>query len=91
MWTVAWDVWAIVKENIVSPDSGTAKGGWDDRKKSGFGESWGWKESESMINEEAEEKDVKEDTMGTMLRQMQIDPETLGWDEEEGEFADGRL
>lgn len=93
---VAWDVWAVVKENIVSAESGTSKGGWDDgeqNKKSGFGESWGWKESESVVPEgdEPEEKEVKEDTMGTMLRQMRIDPDTLGWDEEEGEFVDRRV
>lgn len=38
--------------------------------------------------EEAEEEDVPHATVGTMLIQLGIAPETLGWDEEEGTFVD---
>jgi hypothetical protein len=38
--------------------------------------------------EEADEEDVPHATVGTMLIQLGIAPETLGWDEEEGTFVD---
>ena len=37
--------------------------------------------------EECEEEDKKEDTLGTMLRQLGIAPETFGWNDDEGEFV----
>jgi hypothetical protein len=33
------------------------------------------------------EEEPREDSLGTMLRQLGIDPETLGWDEQEGTFV----
>jgi hypothetical protein len=41
------------------------------------------------IQEEAEEEEEerREGTLGTMLKQLGIDPETLGWNEEEGTFV----
>jgi len=38
--------------------------------------------------EEADEENVPHATVGTMLMQLGIAPETLGWDEEEGTFLD---
>ncbi len=38
--------------------------------------------------EEEEEPPVVHHTLGVMLRRMGIDPATLGWDEEEGDFVD---
>ncbi|KAF7981607.1 hypothetical protein HWV62_32672 [Athelia sp. TMB] len=38
--------------------------------------------------EEEQEEEIRQDTLGTMLRQLGIDPCTLGWNEEEGEFVD---
>ncbi|KIM45844.1 hypothetical protein M413DRAFT_23662 [Hebeloma cylindrosporum] len=38
--------------------------------------------------EEADEEDVPHATVGTMLIQLGIAPQTLGWDEEEGTFVD---
>ena len=38
--------------------------------------------------EEADKEDVPHATVGTMLIQLGIAPETLGWDEEEGTFVD---
>jgi hypothetical protein len=60
--------------------------------------NWGWSvpaygdvEVESEDSKDAilepEEDDKKQDTLGTMLRQLGIDPDTFGWDEEEGTFA----
>jgi len=37
--------------------------------------------------EEEEEEQRQQETLGTMLRQLGIDPETLGWSEEEGTFV----
>ena len=34
------------------------------------------------------ETEQKRDTLGTMLRQLGIAPETFGWDEDEGEFVE---
>lgn len=36
---------------------------------------------------EEEEEEKRQDTLGTMLRHLGIAPETLGWDEDEGEFV----
>uniref|UniRef100_A0A0W0FC78 Swi5-dependent recombination DNA repair protein 1 n=1 Tax=Moniliophthora roreri TaxID=221103 RepID=A0A0W0FC78_MONRR len=38
--------------------------------------------------DEDEEGEGKEDTIGTMLRQLGIDPQTFGWDDGEGTFLD---
>ena len=38
--------------------------------------------------EAKEEPAVVHHTLGVMLRRMGIDPDTLGWDEEEGDFVD---
>ncbi|KAL4241546.1 hypothetical protein ABKN59_000255 [Abortiporus biennis] len=74
------------------------------RQKSGnFEEPWGWdveEESTSKVEdgEEAQVNDnmdvdtddapVFEHSLGTMLRYMGIAPETLGWDEDEGDFVE---
>jgi hypothetical protein len=74
--------------------------GWEDNKAS-KDRSWGFDDASQMELEdssndieqrtgdgdrEGEEEDAKSDTLGTMLRQLGIAPETLGWDEEEGMF-----
>jgi hypothetical protein len=66
--------------------------GWDtvsdrvgDEPESGRGEET---IAESQEHEEADEEDVARATLGTMLMQLGILPETLGWDEEEGTFVD---
>jgi hypothetical protein len=38
--------------------------------------------------QEMEEGDAMENTMGTMLRQLGIDPATLGWSDEEAMFVE---
>jgi hypothetical protein len=61
--------------------------------------SWGWENKEGEreggdVHEKRREEDCcdeeeerREDTLGTMLKQLGIAAETLGWNEEEGEFV----
>ena len=72
--------------------------GWDEganakRHKLDLGKSWGWDMSDDEQDKQANKDDgdcekATEDTMGTMLRQLGIDPGTLGWCEIEGSFVD---
>ncbi|KAI0650087.1 hypothetical protein C8Q79DRAFT_366239 [Trametes meyenii] len=70
-------------------------------EKRAFDPGWGYDDEHAikrMKLEDGVEEDarVKEDetapivqhTLGTMLRHLSIDPTTLGWDEEEGDFVD---
>ncbi|KAI0676931.1 hypothetical protein C8Q78DRAFT_55591 [Trametes maxima] len=70
-------------------------------EKRGFDPGWGYDDEyalkkaklEDTVEEEAraEEEDavpIVHHTLGTMLRHLSIDPATLGWDEEEGDFVD---
>lgn len=76
--------------------------GWDDKSTSAEKErNWGWdvvptRNTRSEDEEadasnyagptDSEEEDKKQDTLGTMLMQLGIAPETLGWNEEEENF-----
>ncbi|KAF7792808.1 hypothetical protein EIP86_003907 [Pleurotus ostreatoroseus] len=76
--------------------------GYDDGKKrdeyGGLNKNWGWDDpsgregSETADGDGAMEVDVAEEqpsqphSLGTMLRHLGIDPETLGWNEDEGDF-----
>ena len=106
---VAWELWALVKDNGTSEYdvSNKVKSLWPSNDK-----GWGWNEptneergqNESLYmsgietdgacrndvyNQAAEmEEEPLQNTLGTMLRQLGIDPETLGWDEGEGTFID---
>lgn len=76
-------------------------GGWgydgakDKAKSDGFDGNWGWDDKEKAVGGvEGDEMEVEEEeepsqphTLGTMLRHLGIDPETLGWDEDEGDFV----
>jgi len=90
----AWEVWSVVKDNV--QDVSKFGGG-----RGGFQDSWGWPDDgkedrvakadrpsgeDEMLSEEGESP-VPEDTMSMMLRKMGIDPDTLGWNEDEGEFV----
>lgn len=59
--------------------------GWDDKKEGGSGEA-GEVEERMDVDEEAEGQ-TQNHSLGTMLRFMGVDPETLGWDEDEGDFV----
>jgi len=92
---VAWEVWSIVKDNV--QDVSKLGGG-----RGGLQNNWGWADEgskdnvvgaerlsgESEMLSEDDEPPVPEDTMSAMLRKMGIDPITLGWDEDGGEFMD---
>ena len=41
-----------------------------------------------VVDSESTHSDVKQRTLGTLLTQLGIMHETLGWDEEEGDFVD---
>ena len=72
--------------------------------KRGFDPSWGYDdghvEKRARVDGDAEgglvetrdgeeeEPQVVQHTLGVMLRRLGIDPATLGWDEEEGDFVD---
>ena len=92
---VAWEVWSVVKDNVRDVSKLGGGGG-------ALQNNWGWADerdkgavagAEKQIGEgevlsEDDEPHVPEDTMSMMLRKMGIDPSTLGWDEDEGEFMD---
>ncbi|EMD41119.1 hypothetical protein CERSUDRAFT_71301 [Gelatoporia subvermispora B] len=80
---------------------GSDSGGRSGRVKyEGFDRGWGWDEDGKSddahdaqvrgVTDEREEEEtqVPQHTLGTMLRHLGIDPETLGWDEDEGDFVD---
>ena len=92
---VAWEVWSVVKDNIQDGSKlGDTRGafqnnwGWADEAKESGVASAGRSGAEDEMQSEEEGPPVPEDTMSVMLRKMGIDPSTLGWDEEEGEFMD---
>jgi hypothetical protein len=93
---IAWEVWNSVKDTTTG---GEARGGWASEEKKGFQDSWGWDESAREAGDadgksEDADADMPSDTekstptLGTMLRQLRIDPATLGWDDDEGDFVD---
>ena len=69
-----------------------------DPKSGGFDGGWGWddrKDDESngedgrmddTMDVDWEGRQVQNHSLGTMLRHLGIDPDTLGWDEDEGDF-----
>jgi hypothetical protein len=59
----------------------------EDREQSGYGENGMKNGIYNGKKYEEEEEEKGEDTLGTMLRQLGIAPETFGWDEDEGEFV----
>ena len=85
--------------NSQSSKKRTFKGSWgwespDDAKKPKGEEmerNWGWDVvpiSSRSEEEEEGENDGPKHTLGTMLRQLGVSAETLGWDDEEGSFID---
>ncbi len=66
--------------------------GWDENGGGGEGgKEKGGDRAEGVAHGEAmdveEDEEVPNHTLGTMLRHMGIDPDTLGWDEDEGDFV----
>jgi hypothetical protein len=101
---VAWEVWNLVKDNASSDggrDSSkkrTFKGSWGwespgNAKKPRSEEmerNWGWDvvPISGLSEKEEEEEGAPKHTLGTMLRQLGVAADTLGWDDEEGTFID---
>ena len=92
---VAWEVWSVVRDNV--REVSKLDGG-----RGAFQNNWGWADEENKdvvvgpdrpsgegeVLSGDDEPPVPEDTMSAMLRKIGIDPSTLGWDEDEGEFTD---
>ncbi|KAJ7068049.1 hypothetical protein C8F01DRAFT_587987 [Mycena amicta] len=99
---IAWEVWGLVKDNeTASGETGKRKldGSWgwgedtDSKRVKVEERNWGWDVAPVVVPEEraveaSEEDDKPKETMGSMLMRMGIALETLGWNEEEGEFMD---
>ncbi|KAH9963139.1 hypothetical protein BC827DRAFT_145611 [Russula dissimulans] len=77
----AHELWGIVRD--LSPEGGEIRG--NDK-------GWGWNDQEERgtIGEDGlgEEESKQEITLGVMLRNLGIAPETLGWNDEEEAFVD---
>ncbi|KAI0036006.1 hypothetical protein K488DRAFT_67929 [Vararia minispora EC-137] len=88
----AYELWTIVRETTAvqglrsSTTSAWAGGwGWDEDDQEGKGDDVALREREQS---EEEEPERQEHTLGTMLRRLNIDPQTLGWDDADECFAD---
>ena len=101
---VAWEVWNLVKDNGNSDgghgNSQSSKkrafqGSWgwespgDGKKPRGeeMERNWGW-DVVPICAEEEDEEDAPKHTLGTMLMQLGVAPDTLGWNDEEGSFIE---
>ncbi|KZW04427.1 hypothetical protein EXIGLDRAFT_828299 [Exidia glandulosa HHB12029] len=95
----SWDLWTLVKDGQPQSQPGGEKKSWgydDGAEKKDKG--WGWDDTVSAsdgaqevyedVVEEQDEPEVKDPSIGTMLAELGIAPDTLGWKEEEGEFVD---
>lgn len=92
---IAWEVWSVVKDNVqdvtrLGDGRGSLQNNWGWADEENKGRAVGAEKSNREVEmlPEEEEPPVPEDTMSVMLRKMGIDPSTLGWDEDEGEFLD---
>jgi hypothetical protein len=98
---IAWEIWNVVKDDAGPAAEGPSRGGWGFEDKKGSKNSWGWdndgdgeedaarrkaEDEEGSASSDAEE--AREPTLGMMLRQLRIDPATLGWNEDAGDFVD---
>lgn len=71
-----WDVIPVSERGEQEADHPETEGGGDEPA------------APEAHEEEAEEESAPQPTLGTMLLQLGIAPDTLGWSEEEGAFAD---
>ncbi|KAI1792841.1 hypothetical protein LXA43DRAFT_886701 [Ganoderma leucocontextum] len=97
---VAWALWDHVKDldpGTDAPQQGRWHAGDEDDgagSKRGFNPGWGYdgepgrKKVRMDEDVEQEEPPVVQHTIGVMLRRLGIDPDTLGWNEDEGDFVD---
>ncbi|KAM5535701.1 hypothetical protein V8D89_010688 [Ganoderma adspersum] len=99
---VAWALWDHVKDVDLGTGAAPQSGGWyadDDAdgagSKRGFDSSWGYGDEEPVRKKARMDEDVDQEeppaeqhTIGVMLRRLGIDPYTLGWNDDEGDFVD---
>lgn len=97
---VAWALWDHVKDlgsGTGAPPQGGGYADEDDRArlKRGFDSGWAYDDDEHArkkvrIDEDVEQGEfpVVQHTVGVMLRGLGIDPDTLGWNGDEGDFVD---
>jgi hypothetical protein len=99
---VALELWALVRDSTYSGSGSNQNGAWGDEDQKEKMRSWGWDDNKSdevarsmqtdrdpsADDDEDEENEQEESNLGTMLRQLGIDPATLGWNEEEEQFMD---
>lgn len=92
-----WDEKGDTKKRKI--DEGERNWGWDVSSQKGEGgndghddqamrEVYEHHDGTAEVEEEEEEDEPRQDTLGTMLKQLGIAPATLGWNEDEGEFID---
>jgi len=86
----AYELWAIFRDSASSQVEVGRKSegwgwGWDDKKDEG--EMQSARGSQGDVDAD-EHKEVQEETLGIMLRKMGIDPETLGWSDDQEAFVD---
>jgi len=82
-----YELWSIVRD--LSTQGGETRGNGRDT-------GWGWDERDERgdsrkdgpVAEEDGYAEKQESTLGLMLRQLGIAPETLGWNDEEETFVD---
>ncbi|KAH9921285.1 hypothetical protein B0H21DRAFT_712769 [Amylocystis lapponica] len=96
--------WFDDESDFGGAKKGTKKGfdggwGYADGGRGGLESGWGWEEKGKSKDVDVEmgeqegiplddEVEVPGHTLGTMLRHLGIAPDTLGWDEDEGDFVD---
>ena len=100
----AYDLWDLLKDVSEIQSKPSDLSNFWNRNTIAFGDTnWGWDkpadgeggqhDEDELCVQESDmivcEEDEPRNTMGTMLRQLRIDPETLGWDDETERFRDG--
>ncbi|KAK2466493.1 hypothetical protein APHAL10511_002135 [Amanita phalloides] len=91
---VAWELWGLVKDNDTS-EYGTSNSdqGWRWNEERGSERCHTSSveldhTSDGVMPSQEDQDEPAQNDLGVMLRQLGIDPETLGWDEKEGTFVD---
>lgn len=97
----AYELWDLVKDTGDLQGKSSALGScWGRGTTLSGDKNWGWDKPEDDVNNRVDwhstedgnaitcEEDETRNTLGTMLRQLRIDPATLGWDEQMETFID---
>lgn len=97
----AYELWDLVKDTGDLQGRSSALGScWGRGTTLSGDKNWGWEKPEDDVNNRTDwhsgedgnaitcEEDETRNTLATMLRQLRIDPATLGWDEQMETFID---